>query len=116
MEELLKTWLEGVALGVEFAAALLIALGAVQAMYFTLVRLVSGQSSAIHRKQIWVQFALWLMLALEFELAADVLRSAISPTWDDIGQLAAIAAVRTFLNYFLEKDLEKYAEFHAPAS
>jgi len=32
-------------------------------------------------------------------------RSAIAPTWDDIGQLAAIAAIRTFLNYFLERDL-----------
>ena len=49
------------------------------------------------------------MLALEFELAADVLRTAISPTWDDVGKLAAIAAIRTVLNFFLEKDIEKYA-------
>ena len=38
-------------------------------------------------------------------LAADIVRSAIAPTWNDIGQLAAIAAIRTFLNYFLERDL-----------
>jgi len=42
-------------------------------------------------------------------LAADVLRTAISPTWDDVGKLAAIAAIRTVLNFFLEKDIEKYA-------
>ncbi len=49
-----------------------------------------------------------MLLGLEFELAADVVRSVISPSWTEIGQLGAIAVIRTFLNYFLEKDLEKY--------
>jgi uncharacterized membrane protein len=43
-------------------------------------------------------------------LAADILRTMITPTWDQLGQLASIAVIRTFLNYFLEKDLEKYVE------
>lgn len=42
------------------------------------------------------------MLGLEFELAADVVRTAIAPSWTDIGQLAAIGAIRTFLNYLKE--------------
>ena len=58
------------------------------------------------KKLAWRDFATWLMLGLEFELAADVIRTAIAPTWSDIGQLAAIAVIRTFLNYFLERDLE----------
>jgi uncharacterized membrane protein len=55
---------------------------------------------------------MWLILGLEFMLAADIVRRAISPAWQQIGQLAAIAVIRTFLNYFLEKDIEKYAEPH----
>jgi uncharacterized membrane protein len=39
-----------------------------------------------------------------------VVRSVISPSWEQIGELGAIAVIRTFLNYFLERDLEKYAE------
>ena len=50
------------------------------------------------------------MLGLEFELGADIIRSAISPNWTDIGQLAAIAAIRTVLNYFLEKDIMEQVE------
>ena len=50
--------------------------------------------------------ARWLLLGLEFMLAADIVRTAISPTWSELGQLALIAVVRTFLNYFLERDLE----------
>ena len=54
-----------------------------------------------------MRFGGWLLLGLEFELAADIIRTAISPSWTDIGQLAAIAGIRTFLNFFLESDLEK---------
>jgi uncharacterized membrane protein len=57
-----------------------------------------------------MHFATWLLLGLEFELAADVIRTAIAPTWSDIGQLASIAAIRTFLSYFLDKDIEKVAD------
>ena len=53
---------------------------------------------------------MWLLLGLEFELAADIIGSVISPTWQDVGELAAIAAIRTFLNFFLEKDLESSTE------
>ncbi len=111
MEELFKPLLESVALAVEAGAALFIALGAIEAFYNVALRIARGSGGrSLHMKQIWVRFAVWLLLALEFELAADVLRSAIAPSWDDIGKLASIAAIRTFLNYFLEKDIEKYGE------
>jgi uncharacterized membrane protein len=48
----------------------------------------------------------FLVLALEFQLAADVVGSAIAPTWEQIGRLAAIAAIRTFLNYFLVREMK----------
>lgn len=51
----------------------------------------------------------WLALALEFLLAAVILRTAIAPTWDDIGKLAAIAALRTALNYFLAQEVRNEA-------
>lgn len=53
---------------------------------------------------------MWLLRGLEFELAADIIGSVISPSWQDIGELGAIAVIRTFLNYFLEKDLEHAEE------
>ncbi len=56
----------------------------------------------------------WLSLALEFQLAADILKTAVAPTWDEIGQLAAIAVLRTALNFFLQREVEK-AALRAPA-
>ena len=109
MEELFKTFASTIAILVEGIAALFIAIGAAEALWSLVLRFTSRAGRGVkRRKEIWVQFAIWLLLALEFELAADVLRTAISPTWDDVGMLAAIAAIRTVLNYFLEKDIDKY--------
>jgi uncharacterized membrane protein len=49
----------------------------------------------------------FLALGLEFQLAGDVLRTAIAPSFAEIGQLAAIAAIRTALNYFLAKEIRE---------
>jgi len=76
---------------------------------FGAVRSVAGgHTKSGQRKDVWLRFGVWLLLGLEFELAADIVRTVITPTWTDTGQLAAIGVIRTFLNYFLEKDLERY--------
>lgn len=48
----------------------------------------------------------YLAIALEFQLAADILSTAVAPSWDQIGKLAAIATIRTALNYFLSREME----------
>ena len=54
-----------------------------------------------------------LSIALEFLIGADILKTAITPTWQDIGQLGAIVGIRTVLNYFLTqelKDMERHTD------
>ena len=89
---------------------LVIAFGAAEAAVRLLRRLFSPATGAGQRKEIWLRLAVWLLLGLEFELAADVVRTVVEPTWDELGRLGAIAVIRTFLSYFLERDLEKYGE------
>jgi uncharacterized membrane protein len=115
MEAVFKAIAGYLALGIEAAAALLIAIGAVEALVHVLPAGFRQRRSPGIRREAWIRFALWLMLGLEFELGADVIRTAISPTWTDIGQLGAIATIRTVLNYFLEKDVEKYSDARKPA-
>ena len=109
MEELFIRGAETAARLVEAAAVLVVAFGAAEAF----IRLVPlfVQPAAPHgaRKAIWRRFGMWLLLGLEFALAADIIASVVSPTWEDIGQLGAVAVIRTFLNYFLEHDLEQAA-------
>jgi uncharacterized membrane protein len=106
MEELFHEVAGAVALGLEAIAVLLIAAGSLLAL-LELARSIATRAGDVGARRVFLGLARWLLLALEFTLAADVVRTAISPSWQDIGQLAAIAVIRTFLNYFLEHDLEK---------
>lgn len=107
MEEFFVEVAQTAGLLVEAMAVLVVTYGATEAMVrLVAVALAPGTGHGV-RKQVWRRFGTWLLLGLEFALAADIIRSSVSPTWEDIGQLGAIAVIRTFLNYFLEHDLEK---------
>ena len=111
MEETFRVYAGYVALGLEVIAVLVIACGGISAIAGLIRRLTAKSAQPLtRRKEVFVNLGVWLLLGLEFELGADIIRSAISPTWEQLGQLGAIALIRTFLNYFLEKDIEKYAE------
>jgi uncharacterized membrane protein len=107
MVEIVKKIAAVVATCSEFTAVIVILAGAIQAIASVVAPFIQGKTF-VAPLVVFRGFAGWLVLALEFLLAADILRTAISPTWNDIGQLAAIAAIRTFLNYSLSHDL-RYA-------
>jgi uncharacterized membrane protein len=90
---------------IEFAACVIVFSGAGLALY-RLIPMFGSGATAAQKRSVYSRFGMWLLFGLEFELAADIIRSAISPNWTDIAQLGAIAAIRTFLNYFLTRDIE----------
>jgi uncharacterized membrane protein len=49
----------------------------------------------------------FLALGLEFQLASDLLRTAVAPSFEEIGKLAAVAAIRTALNFFLGREIRE---------
>jgi uncharacterized membrane protein len=110
MAAVFKSIASYIAVAVEAGAALLILIGALEAFYKMISRFLRRQLIAGTRRDVRVEFGVWLLLGLEFELAADIIRTAISPSWNDIGQLAAIASIRTALNYFLELDIQRSGE------
>jgi uncharacterized membrane protein len=110
MEETARQVAELVALLISGAAVLVVAYGAGEAFLRLIGVMVRPRATHGERKAVWRRLGVWLLLGLEFELAADIVESVIAPSWEDIGKLGAIAVIRTFLNYFLEKDLEQAAE------
>ena len=103
-ESLIVQAVEWMKLGVEAMGALIIAIGMVVAVRgFIHVMLGNGERDFL---AVRLALARYLALALEFQLAADILATAISPGWEQIGQLGAIAVIRTGLNYFLMREME----------
>jgi uncharacterized membrane protein len=105
MEELAKRTAIYLSLGVEMLGTVVIAIALFQFLAAYLPAQFRAQQQTANRK-LRVRFGSSLTLALELLLAADILRTAVAPTWEEIGKLAAIAAIRTVLNYFLERELQ----------
>ncbi|MDX2245088.1 MAG: DUF1622 domain-containing protein [Leptolyngbyaceae cyanobacterium bins.302] len=62
------------------------------------------------QEQIRLEFGQTLALSLEFQLAADIVATAVSPTWEELAKLGAIAGIRTFLNFFLQREVQELQE------
>ena len=83
------------------AVGLLLALGSLIAVH------LRGQTASF--KAIRLTFSRYLSLALEFQLAADILSTAIAPSFEELGKLGITAVIRTGLNFFLSKEIREYA-------
>ncbi len=104
-ESLLREVVDTFVRFVEAAGALIIALGAVVAVVQFLR--VLPRRDAEQFVGVRLTLARYLALGLEFQLASDVLRTAIAPSFEELGKLAAVAAIRTALNYFLAKEIKE---------
>ncbi len=113
IEDVIIHAVEWLKLGVETVGALIIAIGVVVAL-LGFLRILLGNGGHDYFS-VRLLLARYLALALEFELGADILATAISPSWDQIGKLGAIAVIRTALNFFLMQEMPKEDEQeHAP--
>ncbi|TGE13830.1 DUF1622 domain-containing protein [Hymenobacter elongatus] len=94
-------WLK---LGIETVGALIIGLGILVAGRLFVLALWHRRTADF--TAIRLTLARYLALALEFQLGADILSTAIAPSWEQIGKLGAIAVIRTALNFFLTKEMQ----------
>ena len=113
VEEQVRNYVEWLRLLVEALGALVIAAGVVVVIIALLRDVLAGRGSSF--VPIRLAFARYLTLALELQLAADILSTSVAPTWERIGKLAAIAVIRTALNYFLSRELKDEQTSEEPA-
>lgn len=92
---------------VEAAGAAVIFVGALIAVV-QFLRVLPSRAPAPERfTSVRLTLGRFLALGLEFQLASDVLRTAIAPSFDELGKLAAVAAIRTALNFFLAREIKE---------
>ena len=106
MKDLLISVTEFAVVVIDAMALLVVIVGTVAA-FVAIVRAMFAPLSGLDRRAVWLTYARWLVAGLTFQLAADILESAITESWDAVGRLAAVAVIRTFLDYFLERDMNE---------
>lgn len=115
MLDTIKTLTVWLATGTEGLGGLIIAVAVIEAalrtarLFFIDTAPARAEASQEAKEEVRLRLGRWLALALEFELGADILRTAIAPSWSEIGQLAAVATIRTALNYFLQREIDNAA-------
>jgi uncharacterized membrane protein len=106
LEPWLKLIVGYLAIAAEIAAALVIGLAVLRAI-FVYLRQLLGPPSHGATEAVRLQLGRVLTLGLEFTLASDILRTAVAPTRQDILNLGAIVLLRTLLNFFLEREIRQ---------
>jgi uncharacterized membrane protein len=109
MLPIVSTWMLYLVSAIEVIAAILIGFASLQCAVTAARLFLQRDASTAAKEEVRLQFGLWLSLAIEFELAADILRTTVAPSWEEIGKLAAIVVLRTVLNYFLQTEIRRAA-------
>ncbi|MGC9347618.1 MAG: DUF1622 domain-containing protein [Anaerolineae bacterium] len=110
-QDTLQAILSYVIIIVEVFGALVVIVGVIRAVVDWLHHVVLDYDT--HEiTALRVKLGKSMVMALEFQVAADILKTGLSPTWQDILRLVAIIAVRTVLNYLLERELEALDPSH----
>lgn len=104
-DRLLVDFIQLMILLANFAGALVIAVAVVRALASYITGLISTGGAETPKELIRLSLGRSLSLALEFQLGADILGTALDPSREDLIILGAIAALRTALNYFLGREL-----------
>lgn len=105
MEETFLYLSKNAVLVIDALAFLVIVYGTIEA-FFSGLKVLLSSGRGHERRDVWLRYARWLVAGLTFQLAADIIESAITTSWEAVARLGAIAVIRTLLNYFLERDLE----------
>ena len=109
----MKEWLSSVSeptiVIIDAIALVVIVIGTIQ-VCICVVRSMFMSVSNHELRDYWLQYARWLVAAMTFQLAADIIETSISTSWETIGRVGAVAVIRTFLNFFLDRDLAEVRE------
>lgn len=88
---------------IELMALAIVVIGTVEAFVRSIRGLLLPADGGLFRS-VWLRYSRWLIGGLTFQLGADIIATSAAPSWEEVGKLGAIAVIRTFLNYFLERD------------
>lgn len=109
LEQYLDSFISILKLLLEAIAAICVLVGLIRTLQLV-VATRRRRNVQLPYLKLRLRFGAWLAIALEFQLGADILNTTVAPTFEALAKLGAIALIRTFLNYFLSKELEESYE------
>jgi uncharacterized membrane protein len=110
MEDWLDLVTKDVVIVIDAMALIVVVIGTIEAFFTGLRVAFPARPANPCFREAFQRYGRWLVAGLTFQLAADIIETSIAPSWQEVWRLGAIAAIRTFLNFFLERDLSELRE------
>lgn len=109
MEIFLQKFFTDLILGIDFIGVAVAVWGTIEALLAYLIVEIRRKKSdeTKYMEKLRANFGQKLLLGMEFFLAADLIKAVVSPTYDSLGKLASIVAIRVVLSYFLNKEISE---------
>ena len=107
METMLQSTANVIAMVLQAVAIVVVVVGSVRAIAGILKGMLGRAAGVIGPHAVWFDYARWLVAALTFQLGADIVATSFAPTWEELARLALVAAIRTFLSFFLDREIER---------
>jgi uncharacterized membrane protein len=109
MSEIIEKLIQYFALIIDVIGVVIVMWGVGRAVITLIVKEVSSdkrESKREHFQKMRYDLGYVLVLAIEFFLAGDIIRTVISPEWNDLARVAALAVIRTILSFVLTKEMK----------
>jgi len=115
-DEFLRAMLQLFIFLANLSGGLVVGVAVVRGLVIYVVDLVRRRGEPVPTETIRLSLSRALALALEFQLGADILGTALEPSLQDLLTLGAIVVLRTVLNYFIGREIKEAAERDAQGS
>jgi uncharacterized membrane protein len=110
LEETFRQFAHAASLGIQVLALIVLVRGSLEAAVGIVRVMISTRASNAARRAGWLEYSRWLVAGLTFQLAADIIDTMVVPGWQDLARVGIIAVIRTFLTYFLDRDIDSIRE------
>jgi uncharacterized membrane protein len=97
-----------IGLVIEAMAVLVIGYASIEA-FIRVLRVGLTRTSEAEKRRVYLRYLRWLVAGLTFQLASDIVHTAVVPSWEQLVRVAVIAIIRTFLGFFLDRDMRAAA-------
>lgn len=109
LESLIRPYVNYLTFGIDIAAGIIIGLSALIALisFFKILR-KSPKEQTQDKETIRLQLARGMLLALDFEVGSDILKTILLPSANELSILAVVVAIRIILSWSLSKEINRH--------
>ena len=110
LDNLIRTYVEYLTFGIDIAAGIIIGVSAFLGLIaFLKILRKPVKEQTIDKETIRLRLARGMLLALDFEVGSDILKTILVPSITELSILAVVVGIRIVLSWSLSKEVDRHS-------